>query len=498
MAKAKKNNYWKQRFDQIEQAANNQSVEYIQSLEEKYRKAAQAIDGKINAWYQRLAANNGVSMTEARRMLTDSELKEFKWTVEEYIKAGQENAIDERWMKELENASAKMHISRLEALKMEARQQIEFATGGMVDSVDGLLKSVYADTFYQSCFVIQAGLGVGFDISGLDNNRVSKILSKPWSVDGTNFSEKLWGNKAKLINSLDQELSRMVITGESPRKAIENIRKTMGVSQNAAARLVMTEQAYFTTVAQKDAYGELDVEEYEYVGTLDGTTCSECGDLDGEHFPLSEMQPGINAPPMHPYCRCTTCPYFDDEFTDGMRASRDEEGKTVYEVPENMTYNEWKDSFVDDGSKDGLTRIDNNGKIATGGRILDPDSAEGKAFAEMYYSEIRSFSTDSEKIAYNLCKEKEEIEKIKQYLFFNHSFEPDCAIAQSWQRLMLGENIQKHDRTLIEHELLEMQVKRDNPGISHSNAHAIATKQYNYQKEVDEYYGNLSKNKKSK
>lgn len=40
-------------------------------------------------------------------------------------------------------------------------------------------------------------------------------------------------------------------------------------------------------------------------------------------------------------------------------------------------------------------------------------------------------------------------------------FEPDCAIAQSWQRLMIGKDIKKHDRTLIEHELLEMKIKED-------------------------------------
>ena len=87
----KSSEYWKGRFDQIEQSANNQSVEYIQSLDKKYQKAAKEIDGKINAWYQRLADNNGVSITEARRLLTDSELKEFKWTVKDYIKAGEEN-----------------------------------------------------------------------------------------------------------------------------------------------------------------------------------------------------------------------------------------------------------------------------------------------------------------------------------------------------------------------------------------------------------------------
>lgn len=41
-------------------------------------------------------------------MLKAGELKEFKWSVEEYIKKGRENAIDKRWMKERENAGIKV------------------------------------------------------------------------------------------------------------------------------------------------------------------------------------------------------------------------------------------------------------------------------------------------------------------------------------------------------------------------------------------------------
>lgn len=64
------------------------------------------------------------------------------------------------------------------------------------------------------------------------------------------------------------------------------------------------------------------------------------------------MEAGINSPPFHPYCRCTTCPYFDD--MEGDRASRNDEGKTVYEVPANMKYEEWHKTFVDGGSKEKL------------------------------------------------------------------------------------------------------------------------------------------------
>ena len=181
--------YWQRRFDQIEQAANDKSIKYIKKLEKKYQAAAQEIDGKINAWYQRLADNNGVSITEAKRLLTKSELKEFKWTVEQYIEYGKKNAIDQTWLKELENASAKFHINRLEALKLDARQQIEQIFSNGQQNMFDALSDIYKDTFYHSCFEMQKGVGVGFDVSKLDDGQVSKLLMKPWSADGTNFSQ---------------------------------------------------------------------------------------------------------------------------------------------------------------------------------------------------------------------------------------------------------------------------------------------------------------------
>lgn len=146
--------------------------------------------------------------------------------------------------------------------------------------------------------------------------------------------------------------------------------------------------------------------------------------------------------------------------------------------------------------------------LISGARITDLNSAEADEFAEMYYEEIRHFSTDSKKIADNLGKEESDIKKFKAYLFEDDSlidpdtgesrqFDPDCAIAQSWQRLMNGKDIKLHDKTLIEHELLEMKIKQENPGIDHVKAHELASEKYNYPKEALEYYGNLKKHKKS-
>lgn len=350
--------YWKSRFKQLEEAQNRKGADTYRLIEEQYKQAQKELEGKINTWYQRFATNNGVSMAEARRMLRDRELAELKWDVREYIKRGQENAFTGQWVKELENASARFHISRLEALKLQTQQSLELMFGNQLDSIDSAMKRIYLDSYYHTAYELQKGFRIGWDIAGLDQRQIEKVVCKPWAVDGKNFSERVWGNKEKLIREVHRELTQDILLGRDPQKAIDNITKKMNASKNNAGRLIMTEEAYFSSAAQKDCFRDLGVEQYEIVATLDSHTSDICRSLDGQVFPMKDFEPGITAPPFHVYCRSTTVPYFDDDFGQvGERAARNEEtGKTCY-VPDNMTYREWKESFVDGGDKDNTIQV---------------------------------------------------------------------------------------------------------------------------------------------
>ena len=339
--------YWQERFKQMEEAQHDTSVQKVQEIQEQFDRSLAAINGKINAWYQRLADNNGISMQEARKLLNARELKEFQWNVDDYIKYGKENKINGAWEKELENASARVHIGRLEALKIEVQQEAEKLYGNCIDEIDQHIRNTYTSDFYHTAYEIQKGVGVGTTINRLDPRTVEMIVCKPWAVDGKNFSDRLWENKTKLINNLHNSLSRMCITGEAPDRAIAEISKQMKVSRAQAGRVVMTESAAVANKARQDCMKELDVEQFEVVETLDSHTCEFCGSMDGKHFPMSEFQIGVTAPPFHPNCRGCTCPYFGDEFDSvGERAARGEDGKTYY-VPADTTYEEWKEQCVD-------------------------------------------------------------------------------------------------------------------------------------------------------
>lgn len=348
--------YWQERFKLLEQSQNQRGMQCYADIEKQYRQAQKQLEGQIAAWYQRFASNNGVTIQEARKMLNAKELAELKWDIQDYIRYGKENAINGTWVKQLENASARFHISRLEALKLQTQQSLEVMFGNQLDSIDTTMRNVYKYGYYHTAYEIQKGVGVGWGFSTLDDKQISKVINKPWAVDGKNFSERIWGNRQKLVNELNTELTRNIILGQDPQKAIDVISKKMNTSKNVAGRLVMTEEAFFNSAAQKDCFAELDVEQFEIVATLDSHTSEICRDMDGKHFSMTQWEIGATAPPFHVWCRSTTVPYFDDEFDlVGERAARGKDGKTYY-VPADMTYREWEKSFVN-GDKSGLQEI---------------------------------------------------------------------------------------------------------------------------------------------
>jgi len=359
--------YWKDRFEQIEKICHDKGAVSYKEIEGQYRKAQREIESQISVWYQRFAVNNGITMQEARRLLTSGELAELKWDVNEYIKYGQQNAIDGKWMKQLENASAKAHISRLEALKLQVQQQVEVAFGNQLDSIDTAMRAVYSTGYMHTAFEIQKGFGVGHNFAVLNQRLIDGVLKRPWASDGKNFSDRVWSNKQKLINELNTTLTQGIILGKDPGKIINAMSKKLDVSKTAAGRLVMTESAAFASRAQEDCFKELGVEEYEIVATLDSHTSEICQDMDGKVFKMSERQIGVNAPPFHVNCRTTTAPYFDDWEELGIdreRVARNNKGDKYF-VDGNMTYKEWEKQYV-------------NKDAADDGKALNIDTQSGK------------------------------------------------------------------------------------------------------------------------
>jgi SPP1 gp7 family putative phage head morphogenesis protein len=337
--------YWLDRFEVAEKAREIKAEAYCETLKKEYARSKKRIEDEIAGWYARFAKNNVMTLSEAKIALDKREMKELKWTLEDYIKRGTESDADGRWVKELENASARAHIDRLTALNLNLRAECETLYGKELTGVTALLKDTYTGSRLRAAYEIQRGLGVGVDFALPDGKRLDYVLSKPWAADGRVFSSRIWTSRDKLVNTLQTELTQNLMLGEGPDGSIRRVAKEFGVSEREASRLVMTESAYAAAIGDLDGYKELGVEFFEFVATLDGDTSALCRGLHGVVEAIENYTPGVTVPPLHPWCRSTTVPAFEDEPGFAERLAENADGKAYY-VSKNEGFPEWKKRFA--------------------------------------------------------------------------------------------------------------------------------------------------------
>ena len=343
--------YWADRFVSEEERRDRDNRRYYSTIEKEYNKALAGLDKDIEYWLGRIAKNNDISLSGAKELLSKKELQEFKWTVEEYIQIGKENGVSGQWLKQLENASARVHIQRLEALKIQIQDRIENMYTTRDRSLEDYLCRVYKDTYYHTVFEIDKGIGsIQSSFNKLDDRKVLQIIHKPWATDGKDFSTRIWEDKANLVNTLHTGLTQSLIRGGNFDDVVNDISQFVSSKiknkKYIASRLVTTESAAYASKAQEQAYKDLSVDKYEILATLDLHTSDICQDFDGKIFDRKDYQVGVTAPPFHPHCRTVTVPWFPDDVDTGERAARGKDGKVGY-VPQNMTYKEWYNKYVE-------------------------------------------------------------------------------------------------------------------------------------------------------
>lgn len=241
-------------------------------------------------------------------------------------------------------------------------------------------------------------------------------------------------------------------------------------------------------------------------------------------------------------CRHSYFPFFEGISTPSFEKFDSEENNKLYEDQQQQRYNErkireWKrrrdvkeaagldttkeKAKVREWNKRNKDFVENNPRLKRNygrekvhlsyknGKIdlsdikvsgaLNPYSERASKHAEQYYESVRKMKTDYKRIAKNTGYSENLIKRIKNYSFIDEHelitgkerFYPDFHIAQSWQRLIEGKNIQKHDLLLLEHEMYELILVED--GIPQAEAHNLTNAIYNYKKGCDEYDGIFKK-----
>ena len=206
------------------------------------------------------------------------------------------------------------------------------------------LRYAYEEEYYRGIFNIQQAVGHGAGTYYIAPDMVEMAISTAWS--GASYSDRIWKRKKELRKNVEEILRKGMLMGHSNGRMTKQLAERMDVSLRQAGRLIRTETCYVANQATLQSYKELEVDEYEFLATLDLKTSAACRALDGKRYPRKKAQVGLNYPPMHPHCRSTTIPVLEEiEGIEETRIAKDADGK-YYKVPKSMKYEEWYEKYV--------------------------------------------------------------------------------------------------------------------------------------------------------
>lgn len=341
--------YWKRRSLKLEKLLRDRADETVQAVSRRYGRAQQVICQQIERVFRAYARNGALNETTAQHLLSRQETEESREELQALWQRAKGHARKDLWARLSAPAYAN-RISRLQALRDKIYAQARLVGLDEVDLVRDRLCDTLEQSYYRTLFDIQQYTGDALDFSRLDDLRIQAALASDWS--GRNWSDRLWENNQQFALAVEDTVTVGLLSGLRYDEMSDALLGVIGMDSTEgtryrAARLVRTECAYIANQGHLLGYQAAGIEHYIYLATLDLHTDSECGRLDMRRFLVTEAQPGVNLPPMHPNCRCTTMPDDSDAALAGTgRFARNPvtgEGGTV---SGNMSYQQWYDRYV--------------------------------------------------------------------------------------------------------------------------------------------------------
>ncbi|NBJ71333.1 MULTISPECIES: minor capsid protein [Clostridia] len=291
-----KQSYWEKREKDHIKREQMKDEEIAREIERIIQIALLEAEKEIRNFYSRYAGKNNLTPAEAKKAISEFDVQAFEAIAAKYVK---EKNFSDKANKELYTYNTKMRISRQELLMM-------YLNAHLVVMADEQVKTMqeYFEEAAMSEVARQAGI-LGANIVITQPTLLSIVGA---SFHGAVWSTRIWDDMVGLREELDRIITSSIIRGAHPDKFIKDIRERFSVSTFYARRLLITEVARVQTEAQKISYQKLGDEdaEYRFIALMDDRTTKTCKSLNGKRFKVKDMKPGVNAPPMHPFCRSST------------------------------------------------------------------------------------------------------------------------------------------------------------------------------------------------
>ena len=347
--------YWINRQTRTVLQGEKRTLQYERGMRNVYEQAISDIKKEVSAFYQKYADDNEIAINTSKRRLGANELKDYRLANQTYqdevaaVLSKHPNNLAglSPYLKELKLKSGRAYISRMDEFKDNIQHRVNMLNAGIDVGMGKHLEFEYEASMYKTLFDISSFKGTTIDFNQPSTHQLKAAVMAKWN--GANYSDRIWANKDKLLQKMDTLIPQAFVRGLSSSKLAKELGEAMEVSYSNAVRLVRTEGRYIGNKGSKDAYVASGVvDQIMFVATLDGRTSPICQSMDGKIMNLSDGEPGLTMPPLHPYCRSTTIPYFPDDEIGSILDDRVERkgGKTV-RMEKYQNFRDWAKDNTD-------------------------------------------------------------------------------------------------------------------------------------------------------
>jgi len=290
--------YWLQEANRLDLKVDRDALK----LDKLYRAKMKVVQSQLERFYSEYATKNGLGMDEAKALLTPKEFREFNKKLRYYIKSGR-YSDDVAFMASMERMTGVSKIDRYQRLQVELKANISDLKKAQKSVSEQSLEENYSETEKAVKNQFQT------NFKQTSQSKIRAVINSEFQ--GRRFSSRVWTQRSNLSDKLFKTLTNNFLEGNNWNALKSDLKRSFGATDYEARRLLITETARINSIAKQSSFSEAGFDKYQYIAVGDERTSQICKDHDDNVYLLKDLQVGVNAPPLHVYCRSTTVPYED-------------------------------------------------------------------------------------------------------------------------------------------------------------------------------------------
>ena len=346
----KNQDYWTKRKADLIYEQMDKAEKQADKFDKVYKESKAYLDKQINKIFDKFQRDYGLSERDARHVLKNMKDQKDLNELRKVLEARPNDPNIQRLLADLDSPAYAYRMKRLERLSADLDSMRESIYHSEKKGSDAFYSDLMKDSYYKATFDLQQQTGLAYSFSDLPETEIKRLQGLKWT--GEAYSDRIWSNTGALASSVKDELLVSLMTGRSVRDTSQAIAERFEVGQNKARRLIRTESAFFHNQMELLSYEDAEITKYKFVAVLDKRTSHICQEHDNKVYDTDKAVPGVNYPPLHPWCRSTTIAHDEDiDYSKLERRARNPETGKVEYVPADMSYKDWYSKYVDQDKK---------------------------------------------------------------------------------------------------------------------------------------------------